>query len=254
MRTVTLVLAVAATLASTGAAAESPALPPVKRVVDHVNDLYRADSSAARLTMKVVTARYRRELALQSWTRGKKDALVVVNGPAREAGTATLRTDDGLWSYAPRADRLVRIPSSLLSDDWMGSHFSNDDLMRETDFTEDYDTSLAWTEEGGRRLLAATLRPRPQAPVVWSQVVYVLEPEDFLPLRADYYDGGQIARTLRFSDPRKVNGRRVPFVLEMVPLHKPGESTKIEYQELALGARVDPEHFTQRGLRRGARP
>ena len=240
------------------AVAEAPVatvapLPPAPQVIDRLNNLFRADSSDARLTMKVVTDRYNRELVLQSWTRGKKEALVVVRGPAREAGTATLRSAEGLWSYAPRADRLVRIPSTLLSDSWMGSHFTNDDLMRETDLTQDYEASLEWKGEGGKRLLQATLKPKPGTPVVWSSVVYLLEPEDSLPLRADYYDGEKIARTLTFADARQVSGRRVPFTLQMVPSGKPAEYTRIEYQEVKFNADVDPGLFTQRGLRWAAK-
>lgn len=234
-------------------AAVAVPLPPVSQVIDRLNDLFRADSSEARLTMKIVTDRYNRELALQSWTRGKKEALVVVRGPAREAGTATLRSAEGLWSYAPRADRLVRIPSTLLSDNWMGSHFTNDDLMRETDFSLDYDASLEWKGADGTRLLQATLKPKPQAPVVWSRVVYLLDPKDSLPLRADYYDGDVIARTLTFADAREVSGRRVPFTLQMVPAGKPAESTRIEYQEVKFNETVDPSLFTQRGLRWAAK-
>ncbi len=231
-----------------------PPLPPVGRVIDRINDLFRAESPPARLSRSIVTDRSRRELVLQSFTRGKREALIVVREPAREAGTATLRSDEGLWSYAPRADRLVRIPSSLFSDSWMGSHFTNDDLMRDTDFARDYDASLAWTEEGGRRLLRATLRPRPDAPVVWSSVVYVLEPQDYLPLRADYLDGEAIARTLTVTNPRVVDGRRVPHTLRMAPAGKPGESTLLEYRELRFGVAIDPGLFTQRALRRGVRP
>jgi outer membrane lipoprotein-sorting protein len=192
-------------------------------------------------------------LTLQAWTRGKKEALVVVRAPAREAGEATLRSEEGLWSYAPRADQLVRIPSSLLSDNWMGSHFTNDDLMRETDFLKDYDATLAWTEKGGKRVLQVTLRPKPRAPVVWTRIVFDLDPSDDVPLRADYYDGDKVVRTLSYLDPRQVSGRRVPFTLLMVPADKPGESTRIEYQELKFGVDVDPSMFTQRGLRRVAR-
>jgi hypothetical protein len=231
-----------------------PPLPPVPQVIDRINDLFRADSAEARFSMTVVTDRYRRELVLQSFTRGKTEALIVVRAPAREAGTATLRSDEALWSYAPRADRLVRIPNSLFSDSWMGSHFTNDDLMRDTDFVRDYDASLAWTEESGRRLLLATLKPRPDAPVVWSRIAYLLEPRDYLPLRADYFDGERIARTLTFTNPRVVDGRRVPHSLRMVPTGKPGESTSLEYQEIRFGAKIDPGVFTQRALRRGVRP
>jgi hypothetical protein len=235
------------------AADAPPALPSTARVMERLNDLFRADSSEARLSMKIVTDRYRRDLVLESWTRGRKEALIVVREPAREAGMATLRSEEGLWSYAPRADRLVRIPNTLLSDNWMGSHFTNDDLMRQTDFTRDYDASLEWKHEGGKRLLQATLKPKPEAPVVWSRIVYLLEPRDYLPLRADYYDNDKIARTLAFSDPREVSGRRVPFALEMTPADKPGESTRIEYREVKFDVNVDPSLFTQRGLRRGAR-
>ncbi len=231
----------------------TPSLPSVRQVVDRLNDLYRADSSHAHMTMKVVTDRYRRELTLEAWTRGKKEALVVVRAPAREAGEATLRSLEGLWSYAPRADQLVRIPTSLLSDNWMGSHFTNDDLMRETDFMKDYDATLAWHEEGGKHLLQATLRPKPRAPVVWSRITFLLDPSDDLPLRADYFDGDKIVRTLSYADPHEVAGRRVPFTMVMVPADKPGESTRVEYQDLKFGVTVDPSLFTQRGLRRVAK-
>jgi hypothetical protein len=232
-------------------ASDRPPLPPTAQVIDHLNDLFRASSSEARMSMKIVTDRYRRDLELQSWTRGKGEALIVVREPAREAGTATLRAEEGLWSYAPRADRLVRIPSSLLSDSWMGSHFTNDDLIRETDYARDYDAALAWNDQEGRLLLQAILRPRPEAPVVWSRIVYLLEPDDYLPVRADYFDGARIARTLTFSDPHQVSGRRVPFRLQMKPAGKPGESTLIEYQDVRFDVKVDPALFTQRGLRRG---
>ena len=227
-------------------------LPPLAGVIRTVNDLYRAGSSGARMTMTVVTARFTRELELRSWTRGKKEALVAVLAPAREAGMATLRTDEGLWSYAPRADRLVRIPTSLLADGWMGSHFTNDDLIRETDFTSDYDAALAWSEDGGRRVLQVTLVPKPGAPVVWSRVVYLLDPLDDLPLRAEYRDGDRVARTLTFSDPHEVHGRRIPFTLLMVPADQPGEYTRIHYEQLDLDVPVDPGLFSQRGLRRVA--
>ncbi len=241
-------------LLTRSSAATPPPLPSVRQVVDRLNNLFRTDSSEADFTMKVVTARYRRELTLHGWTRGMDEALIVVRSPAREAGAATLRSKEGLWVYAPRADRLVRLPSALLSESWMGSHFTNEDLVRETDFIRDYDTTLAWTDEGGQRLLQATLVPKPKTPVVWSRVVYLLDPVDFMPLRADYFDNDRISRTLVLSDPHVVSGRRVPFSLRMVPAEKPDELTVLEYRTLRFGVPVDPSLFTQRGLRQAAKP
>ena len=139
-------------------------LPDVNAVLDYLDDLYRSSSSHALMTMTVVRERGTRELQLESWSIGEDQSLIVIRRPAREAGTATLLSEEGLWNYAPRADRLIRIPTGLLSDSWMGSHFTNDDLVRETSYHDDYEATLVWDEEEGRRLLHAILTPRPDAP------------------------------------------------------------------------------------------
>ncbi len=228
-------------------------LPDVDSVLDHLDDLYRAQSSHAVMTMTVVRERGTRELTLESWSRGLDDALVVIRAPAREAGTATLMTDDGLWNYAPRADRLIRIPSGLLSESWMGSHFTNDDLLRETSYREDYEAAPSWVEENGQRLLRLTLTPRPEAPVVYTKLEFFLTADDWVPLRADYYDGDDIVRTMRYDDVQAVSGRRLPMHLVLVPSDAPDERTEITYTEMELDLHVDPELFTRRGLRRVAR-
>src|SRR5690606_41839939 len=120
-------------------------------VTRHLDELSRANSAHAIMTMTVVRARGTRELTLESWTKGKELALVVIGAPAREAGTATLRTEEGLWSYGARADRLIRIPTGLLSESWIGSPLTNDDLIRETSYVADYESSLAWGERDGSR-------------------------------------------------------------------------------------------------------
>lgn len=229
-------------------------LPELDSVINYLDDLYRAQSSHAVMTMTVVKERGTRELTLESWSKGEDDALIVIRAPAREAGTATLMTDDGLWNYAPRADRLIRIPSGLLSEAWMGSHFTNDDLMRETSYDEDYDTSLSWEERDGTRYLAATLTPKPEAPVVYTKLIFLLTPSDWVPVKWEYYDEGEVVRTMTFDDVQTVSGRRLPMRLVLVPSDKPDERTVIQYDELELNVPVADDMFTRRGLRRVARP
>ncbi len=239
--------------APVGRAGGQVPLPDVTRVMDHVDDLYRSESSHAVMTMTVVRARGTRELTLEAWTRGDDEALLVIRSPARERGTATLRTADGLWNYAPRADRLIRIPTGLLSESWMGSHFTNDDLMRETSFLDDYDASLSWTRVDGRRYLRATLVPKPEAPVVYTRLVFLLTPEDWVPVRAEYYDEGELVRVMTFDRVRTVDGKKLPLRMTLQPTDRPDERTVVEYETLELNVPVDPELFTRRGLRRVAR-
>jgi outer membrane lipoprotein-sorting protein len=235
-------------------AARAQTLPDVDEVTNHLDELYRANSSHAVMDMTVVRERGTRELTLESWSQGEEDALVVIRAPAREAGTATLRTEDGLWNYAPRADRLIRIPTGLLSESWMGSHFTNDDLLRETTYDEDYQASLSWTELDGDRTLQVTLTPRPEAPVVYTELRFYLTPDDWIPERWEYYDRDQMVRVMTFDDVQTVDGRPLPLHLVLQPTDKPDEHTEVTYTDLQLDIPVDPDLFTQRGLRRVARP
>ncbi len=227
-------------------------LPSVQDVVDYIDDLYRAQSSHAIMTMTVTRDRGTRELTLESWSRGDDEALIVIRSPAREAGTATLRTEEGLWNYAPRADRLIRIPAGLLSDSWMGSHFTNDDLLRETSYLADHDGSAAWIDNDGERLLEVTLIPKPTAPVVYTRLVFLIVPNQWTPRRADYYDGDKLMRSMLFDRVQLVAERPIPMRMVLQPADKPNERTEVLYDRLELNIPVDPDLFTRRGLRRVA--
>jgi outer membrane lipoprotein-sorting protein len=228
------------------------ALPTMDEVIDHLDELYRSTSSHAVMTMTVVRERGTRELTMESWSKGQDDALIVIRSPAREAGTATLMTAEGLWNYAPRADRLIRIPTGLLSESWMGSHFTNDDLMRETSYDDDYDSELSWVERDGARLLQVTMTPRPDAPVVYTRVLFLLTPEDWVPVRQEFYDEGELIRTMVFDRVRTVNGKPLPMRMTLIPSDRPEERTVVEYRELELDIPVADDLFTRRGLRRVA--
>ncbi len=235
------------------ALAQQPQVPDVKAVIDHIDDLYRSQSSHSTMRMTVVKERGTRELELEAWSKGDDDALIVIRSPAREAGTATLRTKEGLWNYAPRADRLIRIPTGLLSDSWMGSHFTNDDLMRETSYLDDYDAALSTEERDGTTYLKATLTPKPEAPVVYSQLVFLITPGDWVPVRAEYYDDGDLVRYMTFDKVQTISGKKIPMRMTVVPEDKPDERTVVEYLELQLDVPVDAQLFTRQGLRRVAR-
>lgn len=228
-------------------------LPSVDELMDYLDDLYRSSSSHAVMTMTVERERGTRTLTLESWSLGDDEALIVIREPAREAGTATLRTEEGLWNYAPRADRLIRIPTGLLSDSWMGSHFTNDDLVRETSYREDYETTLSTTERDGEPYILATLVPKPDAPVVYTRIEYLVEPESWIPIRADYYDEGELVRTMRFDRIQPVNGKRIPMRMTLQPADDPDERTEVLYEELDFDVDLEEDLFTRRGLRRVAR-
>ena len=205
------------------------------------------------MEMKVRTRHFQRDLTMETWSRGEERSLVVIRSPAREAGSATLRTPKGLWTYAPRADRMLRIPSGMLSESWMGSHFTNDDLLRDSSWEEDFDTTLTSAIQGGKAVLIITSIPKPDTAIVYSKVTQILDAHSHLPLRADYYDGDKIARTMEFLDVKTFSGKKLPSRLRLVPTDKPNESTEIIYREMVFDQPIDESLFTARGLRKMAR-
>jgi hypothetical protein len=135
----------------------------------------------------------------------------------------------------------------------MGSHFTNDDLMRETSYLDDYDATLSTEERDGVEYLKATLTPKPEAPVVYSQLVFLITPGDWVPVRAEYYDDGDMVRAWTFDQVQTISGKKIPMRMTILPTDKPDERTVVEYQTLELNVPVDQELFTRQGLRREAR-
>lgn len=239
-------------LTSPANAEEPPPLPTVDQVMNYMDDLYRSNSSYARMKMTVVTENFSRTMEMESWSKGEDLGLVVIRSPAKEAGSSTLRTDEGLWSYGPRTDKLLRIPSGLLADSWMGSHFSNDDLMRESSWQDDFDTTLEWVKESGDWVLVTTSIPKDEAVVVYTKIVGYLRAKDYIPLRQEFYDGEDVVRTMKFSDIQDIDGKPVPMKMLLIPADDPEESTSVEYIEFKFNIDIKDSLFTLRGLRKKA--
>ena len=234
-------------------AATTTALPSTQQVLRRIDDLYRSKSSHSAVTMRVIKRRRSRTLTLEMWTQGQDNALIVIRKPPREAGTATLKTKTELYNYAPRADRLIRIPSGLLSSSWMGSHFSNDDLVRETSWAQDYTTKLSWDQVAGSRQLKATMVPKPGAPVVYTRVLFWMNARHYTPIRTEFYDRGKLIRTMRYDQVKRVAGRYIPHRMILQPAKRPEERTELIYETFAFDMALPRGLFSKRGLRRAAK-
>ena len=238
----------------TGADAQTAAcagLSDATEIVDCVDRIMRGESSRGIATMEVSTENWSRAMEMQMWSLGTDHALVRILSPRKDAGTATLKAGNEIWNYLPRVDRTIKIPASLMSASWMGSHFTNDDLVKESRLIEDYEITLAY--EGDRDGVAVwefDLIPRPEAPVVWGRIAYQVRKNDTMPVYARYYDeDGVLVRTMTFFDYRELGGRLVPAAMRVVPEDKPGEFTEVRYSELEFDVDLDEEYFSLRRLR-----
>jgi len=222
-------------------------------IVDFVDRLLRGESSRGEMTMEVRTENWSRTMSMRVLSLGTEYALVRVLEPKKDAGTATLKSGDEIWNYLPKVDRTIKIPPSLMSASWMGSHFTNDDLVKESRLVEDYEISIAFEgERDGAEVWEFDLVPKPEAPVVWGRIHYQVRKQDLMPTWARYYDEDDaLQRTLAFDDYRAFDGRLVPARMRMEPEDEPGEYTEVRYDELAFGVRLTPDDFSLRRLRSG---
>jgi len=238
------------------AASSTARAQTAREIVDRVDRMLRGNSSRGDMVMEIATEHWTRSLEMRVWSLGTTYALVRVVSPAKEAGAATLKVDQEVWNYLPRVDRTIKVPPSLMMGSWMGSHFTNDDLVKESRMIDDYDIAIGF--EGDRDGVAVwefVLTPKPTAAVVWGKVVEQVRKADLMPTWARYYDErGNLVRTMTFSDYRTFGSRLVPSVMTVRPADKPEERTTIRYKQLEFDVRLTPAFFSLRSLQERRAP
>lgn len=222
-----------------------------REILEEVDQLLRGDSSHGRVTMAITTEHWARELEMEVWSLGLDHSLVRVQSPAREAGTSTLKAGQEVWNYLPRVDRTIKVPPAMMMGSWMGSHFTNDDLVKESSIVDDYDFDIAFEgERDGVDVWEFDLIPKPEAPVVWGKVEYQVRKSDKMPTWVLYYDeSGELMRTMEFSEYQSMGGRMVPARMDVIPADKPAERTTLVYHELEFDIGLDESFFSLRNLR-----
>jgi outer membrane lipoprotein-sorting protein len=221
-------------------------------ILEKVDDLWRGESSYAEMTMEVVTEHYQRSMKLKAWSLGKEYSLFIITYPPKDRGVATLKAEQDIWNYLPRVNRVIRVPTSMMMANWMGSHFTNDDLVKESRMSEDYDAEVTFEgDRDGIALYDIVLHPKADAPVVWGRIEITVIQDTLIPTRSLYYDeDGNLSRTMFFKDVRTLGGRLVPAVMELVPEDKPGEKTVVTYDSLELGLGLKADFFSRSTLTR----
>ncbi len=222
----------------------------VRALIEEIDQLYRSESSYAVFEMEIVTPHYQRTLAMEAWSLGTKKTLIRINAPRKEKGVSTLRIDNEMWNYLPKTDRVIRIPPSMMMSSWMGSDFTNDDLVQEFSLFEDYSYELTTPDSARDDLIYINCVPREDLPIVWGNIVIAARRSDHLPVWQKYYDEkGELMRIETFTDIRIFDGRKIPAVMEMVPQHKEGHKTMIRYLELKFDIEIGDDVFSLRNLR-----
>jgi len=234
-----------------GAWADEASKERADTILREVDDLWRGESSHAVISMMIKTRHYTRKMKMEAWSKGKYNSMVVILTPLREKGTASLKSGSSVYTYLPRTDRTIRLTAGMMMSSWMGSHFTNDDLVKESRLSDDYDADITFEgKREGARIIEFTLTPKPDAAVVWGKIVYLVRP-DHLPLKAFFFDEDmKLIRTIAFSKPEVMDSRLFPTVLRVTPHDKPDEFTELVYEKMKFNIDLDDAFFSIARLKR----
>lgn len=224
-----------------------------KEIVKKADAKMRGEqSSISQMTMKIVRPTWERTISFKSWSKGTDYSLVLITAPAKEKGQSFLKFKREMWSWNPSINRMIKLPPSMLSQGWMGSDFTNDDLLNESSIVVDYTHKILGNETvSGKNCYEIELIPKENAPVVWGKVILWISKDDYLQLKSEYYDEDEyLVKTEIGSNIKTMSGRVIPTKFELIPADKEGNKTIMTLDMIEFNNPITENFFTQQNMKK----
>ncbi|MCF8062681.1 MAG: outer membrane lipoprotein-sorting protein [Deltaproteobacteria bacterium] len=219
-------------------------------VVEASFHYYRGDTSVGTVDMTVHRPEWERVFTIKAWTKGEDRSLIRILGPPKDRGNGTLKKGPEMWMYNPKVNRVIKVPPSMMSQSWMGSDFSNNDLAKSDSLIKDYNHEIVGTgSHEGKKVYVIESHPMPRAPVVWGKQRLRIR-EDHIFLEETFFDQDmEPVKTMSAGDIRMMGGKLFPATWKMQKADAEGEYTLLEYREIAFDVEIPAGTFTLSNLR-----
>lgn len=221
-------------------------------VIKKADEKFNGEKSGySVMSMTIVRPSWQRTIEFKSWTMGREFALTLITAPARDAGQSFLKRGNEMWNWNPSINRLIKLPPSMMSQGWMGSDYTNDDIMRESSVVNDYIHEFDGEETiDGRQCYRIKMTARKEASVIWGHQIRWIDKKEFLFLKSELYDeDGALVRTETASEIKIMDGRNIPTKIELIPAEEPGKKTVIVIKEMKFNTPVNENFFSQQNMR-----
>ena len=209
-------------------------------------------TSTSIMAMTIVRPTWERTIEFKNWTSGREYALTLITSPAKDKGQSFLKRQQEMWNWNPTISRLIKLPPSMMSQGWMGSDYTNDDILKESSVVNDYDHEIVGEEEyDGRTCYLIKMVAKEDAAVIWGHQLRWIDKKDFLFLKSELYDeDGYLVRTELGSEIKTMDGRLIPTRIELIPAEEEGLMTIIEMKELKFNEAIKDSFFSQQNMKR----
>lgn len=224
----------------------------LEEIIRRADEKFRGNSSRGEMSMIIERPTWSREVTMKSWTLGNHYSLIYITTPAKEKGQVFLKRNKEMWNWVPTIERMIKIPPSMMMQSWMGSDFTNDDLVRESSLAKDYTHKLLGEEKmAGYDSYKIELIPNDDAPVVWGKIIMWVSKADYLWLKGEYFDeDGVLVNTEILTDIKQMGNRKMPTRLEMIPADKPGQKTIMIFRNIEFDVKIDESFFSQQNMKK----
>ncbi|HCE2459991.1 outer membrane lipoprotein-sorting protein [Vibrio parahaemolyticus] len=220
-------------------------------IVQKSDQAMRGKSSYSEATMEIVRPDWTRSMTMKSWTKGTELSLVLVTAPAKDKGSASLKRHREMWNWVPSIERVIKIAPSMLSQSWMGSDFTNDDLINQSSIVVDYQHALLGNDSfEGDKVWVIEATAKPDAPVVWNKVTLWISQSTYLQRKVEFYDEfDERVNVLTTYDVKDLGGRKIATRMEMKPIDKPGNKTIFTTHQAQFDFDINDDFFSQQQMK-----
>ncbi|MEO9869822.1 outer membrane lipoprotein-sorting protein [Ekhidna sp.] len=223
-----------------------------KEIIRKTDQKRRGDAATAEMTISIIRPTWSRDMDVKSWSRGTDYSLILITSPARDKGSVFLKRDKEIWNWLPSIERNVKLPPSMMMQSWMGSDFTNDDLIKESSVVDDYTHKILGDSViQDRECWVIELIPKEDVAVVWGKVLNWIDKDEYIELRSEMYDeDGYLVNEVNFLEIKDLGGRMLPSVMEFIPAEKEGHKTVIRYHQVDYDARISENFFSLQSMKR----
>lgn len=224
-----------------------------KEIIEKADDKFNGEKSGiSEMAMTIVRPSWERTVEFKSWNKDNDKALTLITAPAAEKGQTFLKRGNEMWSWNPTISRLIKLPPSMMSQGWMGSDYTNDDILKESSMLEDYTHKIIGSEKIGDRVCyKIKMTAKPDAAVIWGHQIRWIDKNDYLFIKSELYDeDGYLIRTETGSDIQTMDGRLIPTRIELVPEEEEGHKTIIEIKSIEFNVSIPDQFFSQQNMKR----
>ncbi|MFH0759344.1 MAG: outer membrane lipoprotein-sorting protein [Bacteroidota bacterium] len=224
-----------------------------KEIIRKADERFNGEeSSVSLMAMTIVRPTWERTLEFKNWNSGRDLALTLITAPARDKGQSFLKRENEMWNWNPTISRLIKLPPSMMSQGWMGSDYTNDDILKESSVVNDYTHEIMGEEEfGGRLCYKIKMVAKEDAAVIWGHQMRWIDKKDFIFMKSELYDeDGYLVRTEIGKEIKIMDGRLIPTILELIPAEEENQKTIIEIKEIQFNVPIQESFFSQQNMQR----